>query len=275
MGVKVYKPTSPGRRRASSLDFKEITRRKPEKSLLEKLNKRSGRNNHGRITSRHRGGGFKTVWRRIDFKRDKDGVPARVAAIEYDPNRSCNIALLHYHDGEKRYILAPREIEIGTQILSGDKVEIRTGNCMPLRSIPQGVMVHNIELKPGQGGKIARAAGSYAQVMAKEGHMAHLVMPSGEVRIVRLDCRATVGQVGNLDHGNVKLGKAGRNRLRGRRPHVRGVAMNPCDHPLGGGEGRSKGGRSPCSPTGVIAKGGKTRKRRKQSSKYIIRRRKK
>ncbi len=275
MGIKLYKPTSPGRRRGSSLDWREITRRKPEKSLLEKLNKRSGRNNHGRITTRHRGGGFKPLWRRVDFKRDKDGVPARVAAIEYDPNRSSNIALLHYRDGEKRYIIAPREIEVGSEIVSGEKVEIRIGNCMPLRSIPQGVMVHNIELEPGQGGKIARAAGSYAQIMAKEGQMAHLVMPSGEVRIVRLACRGTVGQVGNLDHGNVKLGKAGRNRLRGRRPHVRGVAMNPCDHPLGGGEGRSKGGRSPCSPTGVIAKGGKTRNRRKHSSKYIMRRRKK
>ena len=274
MGVKIYRPTSPGRRRASALDWKEITKRKPEKSLLEKIRKTAGRNNHGRITARHRGGGHKALWRRIDFKRDKDGVPAKVAAIEYDPNRSCNIALLHYRDGEKRYILAPREVEVGMEVLSGEKVEIRPGNCMPLRSIPQGVMVHNIELEPGQGGKIARAAGSYAQIMAKEGNKAHLVMPSGEVRIVRLDCRATVGQVGNLDHGNVRLGKAGRKRHHGRRPHVRGVAMNPCDHPLGGGEGRSKGGRPPCSPTGVLAKGGKTRNPRKTSNSRIIRRRK-
>jgi large subunit ribosomal protein L2 len=275
MGIKQYRPTSPGRRRGSSLDWAEITRRTPEKSLVEKIAKRSGRNNHGRITSRHRGGGTKTLWRRVDFKRDKDGVPAAVAAVEYDPNRSCNIALLHYRDGEKRYILAPREVTVGSEVLSGEKVEIRAGNCMPIRGIPQGVMVHNIELVPGQGGKIARAAGSYAQVMAKEGRYAHLVMPSGEVRTVRLDCRATIGQVGNLDHANVRLGKAGRNRKRGRRPHVRGVAMNPCDHPLGGGEGRSKGGRSPCSSTGVIAKGGKTRSPRKHSSKYIMRRRKK
>lgn len=275
MGIKTYNPTSPGRRGGSSLDWKEITSRTPEKSLVEKLPKASGRNNHGRITSRHRGGGFKALWRRVDYKRDKDQIPATVATVEYDPNRSCNIALLHYRDGEKRYIIAPREIEVGMEIVSGDTVEIRPGNCLPLQNIPQGVMVHNIELRPGQGGKIARAAGSYAQIMAKEGNQAHLVMPSGEVRIVALDCRATVGQVGNLEHANVTLGKAGRNRKRGRRPHVRGVAMNPCDHPLGGGEGRSKGGRAPCSPTGKVAKGGKTRNRRKQSSKYIIRRRKK
>ncbi len=275
MPVRVYRPTSPGRRFASVLDWSEITKTEPEKSLLERVPNTAGRNNHGRITARHRGGGHKTLWRRVDFRRDKDGVPAVVAAIEYDPNRSCFIALLHYKDGEKRYILAPRDLQVGQQVISGEKVEIRPGNCMPLKNIPQGVMVHNVELTPGQGGKLARAAGTYAQLMAKEGKHAHLVLPSGEVRLVRLECRATIGQVGNLDHDNVRIGKAGRNRHRGRRPHVRGVAMNPCDHPLGGGEGRSKGGRPPCSPTGVLAKGGKTRNPRKQSNKYIIRRRKK
>ncbi len=275
MAVKQYKPTSPGRRKSSVLQWEEITRKKPEKSLLEKLPKRSGRNNHGRITVRHRGGGAKPIWRRIDFKRRKDGIPAKVAAIEYDPNRSSNIALLHYVDGEKRYIVSPRGCTVGMMVVSGEQTDVRKGNCMPLKNIPQGVMVHNIEMKPGQGAKIARSAGAYAQIMAKEGRFAHIVMPSGEVRLIPLVCRATIGQVGNLDHGNVRVGKAGRNRRRGRRPHVRGVVMNPCDHPLGGGEARSKGGRAPCSPTGVIAKGGKTRNKRKHSNKYIVRRRKK
>ena len=275
MGIKIYRPTSAGRRGSSVSDFSEITARAPEKSLLKKLRKHGGRNHHGRITARHRGGGAKAKWRMIDFKRNKDGVPATVATIEYDPNRSCHIALLNYRDGEKRYILAPRDLAVGTEIVSGEKVDIRVGNCLELRHVPQGVMVHNVELKPGQGGRMARAAGMYAQLMAKEGGLAHLVLPSGEVRVVPLACRATVGQVGHLDHQNVRLGKAGRNRLRGRRPHVRGVAMNPVDHPLGGGEGRSKGGRAPCSPTGVLAKGGKTRNPRKHSTQYIIRKRKK
>jgi len=275
MAIRVYRPTSPGRRFASVLDWSEITKKEPEKALLQRIPNTAGRNNHGRITARHRGGGHKTLWRQVDYRRDKDGVPAKVAAIEYDPNRSAFIALLHYRDGEKRYILAPKDLKVGDEVISGEKVDIRPGNCMPLKNIPQGVMVHNVELIPGQGGKLARAAGAYAQVLAKEGKFAHLVLPSGEVRLVQLQCRATIGQVGNLDHDNVRVGKAGRNRHRGRRPHVRGVAMNPCDHPLGGGEGRSKGGRPPCSPTGVLAKGGKTRNPRKHSTRYIIRRRKK
>lgn len=275
MGIKAYKPTSPGRRNATALDGAEITATRPEKSLCERIPNNSGRNNHGRITARHRGGGHKSIWRMVDFKRRKDDVPAKVMSIQYDPNRNCTIALVCYRDGEKSYIIAPRELKVGGDIVSGDKVDVKVGNCMPLKSIPQGVMVHNIEMRAGQGGRIARSAGMFAQIMAKEGDYAHLVMPSGEVRLVHLQCRATVGQVGNLEYQSVWVGKAGRNRHRGWRPYVRGVAMCPCDHPLGGGEARSKSGRPPCSPTGVLAKGGKTRSPRKESSKYIIRRRKK
>ncbi len=275
MGIKAYKPTSPGRRLGTVLDGEDITATRPEKSLCERIGNRSGRNNHGRITSRHRGGGHKSIWRMVDFKRRKDDIPAKVMSIQYDPNRNCSIALVCYRDGEKSYIIAPRELKVGADVVSGDKVDVKVGNCMPLRSIPQGVMVHNIEMRAGQGGRIARSAGMFAQIMAKEGEYAHLVMPSGEVRLVHLRCRATVGQVGNLEYQNVWVGKAGRNRHRGWRPYVRGVAMCPCDHPLGGGEARSKSGRPPCSPTGVLAKGGKTRNPRKESGKYIIRRRKK
>jgi large subunit ribosomal protein L2 len=271
MGLKYYKPTSAGRRFASSVDFSEITETKPEKSLLVKLKKSGGRNNTGRMTMHHIGGGHKPVYRIIDFRRDKDGIPARVATIEYDPNRTAFIALLHYQDGEKRYILAPKELEVGQELLSGDRAEPRPGNCLPLRLIPSGLAIHNIELRPGQGGMMARSAGSSAQLMAKEGDHAHISLPSGEIRKVHLDCRATIGQVGNLDHQNVCIGKAGRKRWMGIRPTVRGSAMNPVSHPMGGGEGRRAGGRDPVSPWGVLAKGGKTRKRRKLSTKLIIR----
>ena len=271
MGLKYYKPTSAGRRFASAVDFSEITETKPEKSLLVKLKKSGGRNNTGRMTMHHIGGGHKPVYRIIDFRRDKDGIPARVATIEYDPNRTAFIALLHYQDGEKRYILAPKELEVGQELLSGDRAEPRPGNCLPLRLIPSGLAIHNIELRPGQGGMMARSAGSSAQLMAKEGDHAHISLPSGEIRKVHLDCRATIGQVGNLDHQNVCIGKAGRKRWMGIRPTVRGSAMNPVSHPMGGGEGRRAGGRDPVSPWGVLAKGGKTRKRRKLSTKLIIR----
>jgi large subunit ribosomal protein L2 len=271
MGLKYYKPTSAGRRFASAVDFSEITETKPEKSLLVKLKKSGGRNNTGRMTMHHKGGGHKPVYRIIDFRRDKDGITARVATIEYDPNRTAFIALLHYQDGEKRYILAPKELEVGQELLSGDRAEPRPGNCLPLRLIPSGLAIHNIELRPGQGGMMARSAGSSAQLMAKEGDHAHISLPSGEIRKVHLDCRATIGQVGNLDHQNVCIGKAGRKRWMGIRPTVRGSAMNPVSHPMGGGEGRRAGGRDPVSPWGVLAKGGKTRKRRKLSTKLIIR----
>ncbi len=273
MGVKVYKKTSPGRRFSSVNTYEEVTKTTPEKSLLRKLNKTGGRNHSGKTTSRFRGGGNKRMYRLIDFRRNKDGVDGKVAGIEYDPNRSCNIALIHYTDGEKRYILAPLGLKVGQAIVSGERVEPRVGNCMPLASIPAGLEIHNIELNPGQGGKMVRSAGGVARLAAKEGNKAVLILPSGEMRMVDIRCRATIGQLGNLDHGNVRLGKAGRRRHLGRRPHVRGVAMNPVSHPLGGGEGRSGGGRHPCSPTGKPAKGGKTRKRRKPSNKMIIRRR--
>lgn len=274
MGIKNYKPTSNGRRFGSTLDRAEITAKRPEKSLVVKLRRKGGRNNFGHITARHRGGGHKPLYRIIDFRRNKDGVPARVATIEYDPNRSALIALLHYRDGEKRYILAPKDIEVGQEIMSGEACEPRVGNCMPLRNIPTGLPIHNIELRVGQGGLIVRSAGASAQLMAKEGSYAQVALPSGEIRMVHLDCRATIGQVGNLDHQNVTLGKAGRKRWKGIRPTVRGTAMNPVAHPMGGGEGRSSGGRHPCSPSGVLAKGGKTRSRRKLSNKHIVRRRK-
>jgi len=274
MGIKIYKPTSPGRRNASVNDYAEITRSRPEKSLVKRINKAGGRNHSGKTTTRFRGGGARRIYRIIDFKRNKDNIPATVAAIEYDPNRTCLIALLHYADGEKRYILAPLGLKIGATVESGTRVEPKVGNCMPLTAIPSGVEVHNIEMNPGQGGKIVRSAGAVARIGAKEGKYAHLILPSGEIRMIPLACRATIGQIGNLDHQHVDIGKAGRKRHMGRRPHVRGKAMNPVAHPLGGGEGRSNGGRHPCSPTGVLAKGGKTRNRRKLSNKRIIRRRK-
>ncbi len=273
MGIKVYKKTSPGRRFSSVNTRDEVTKSTPEKTLLRKLNKTGGRNHSGKITVRFRGGGNKRMYRLVDFKRNKDGVAGRVASIEYDPNRTCHIALIHYRDGEKRYILAPLGLKVDDIIESGEKVEPRIGNCMPMESIPAGLEVHNIEMNPGQGGKMVRTAGGVARLAAKEGKRAVLILPSGEMRMVDIRCRATIGQIGNLDHGNVRLGKAGRRRYLGRRPHVRGVAMNPVAHPLGGGEGRSGGGRHPCSPTGVLAKGGKTRRKRKLSNKMIIRRR--
>ncbi len=273
MGVKHYKPTTPGTRHRSVLTFEEITKKEPEKSLLVSLKKSGGRNNLGRITVRFRGGGHKRAYRIIDFKRRKNGVPAKVAAIEYDPNRSANIALLHYVDGEKRYILAPLGLKVGDMLMSGEEAEIRVGNAMPLSRIPLGTLVHNIELVEGKGGQLARGAGTYAQLVAKEGTYAQLKLPSGEVRMVRQACYATIGQVGNVDHENISIGKAGRARWLGRRPHVRGVAMNPVDHPMGGGEGKSSGGRHPCSPWGKPAKGGKTRKK-KRSDALIVSKRK-
>lgn len=274
MGIRVYKPTTPGRRNASVNDYAEITRSKPEKTLVKRIKKHSGRNHSGKITVRFRGGGARKMYRIIDFKRLKDNIPATVEAIEYDPNRTCHIALLKYEDGEKRYILAPVGIKVGEVLENGDNVEPKPGNCLPLANIPSGLDIHNIEMNPGQGGKMVRTAGASAQLAAKEGPWAHLVLPSGEMRMVPLKCRATIGQIGNADHQNIKIGKAGRKRHMGRKPHVRGKAMNPVAHPLGGGEGRANGGRHPCSPTGVLAKGGKTRNVRKQSSKRIIRRRK-
>ena len=275
MGIRKYKPTSPGRRHGSVLDFAEITTTKPEKSLLEPLKKTGGRNNLGRITCRRRGGGHKRRYRRIDFKRNKDGIPAKVATIEYDPNRSARIALLHYADGEKRYILCPIGLEVGQTISSGTGAEPLPGNAMRLADIPVGLTIHNIELREGRGGQICRSAGGAAQLQAREGKYAVILMPSGELRRIHVNCRATIGRVGNADHQNVKLGKAGRRRHLGRRPHVRGTAMNPVDHPMGGGEGRTAGGRHPCSPTAVLAKGGRTRRRNHPTDKFILRRRKK
>ncbi len=276
MAVKRFKPTSPGRRFATVSTFEEITKLEPEKSLLAPLTKKAGRNSYGRITVRHRGGGHKRSYRIIDFKRIKDGVPAKVAGIEYDPNRSANIALLHYADGEKSYILAPLGIRTGQTILSGAKVEIRPGNAMPLRSVPVGTFVHNIEMKPGHGGQIARSAGTAAQLAAKEGDIGHVRLPSGEVRLVPLNCRATIGQLGNIEHENLTIGKAGRNRWLGKRPTVRGSVMNPCDHPHGGGEGKAPIGlKRPLTPWGKPTLGYKTRKKNKDSDKLIVRRRKK
>jgi len=272
MPVRKYRPTSPGRRFQSVATFEEVTKRTPEKSLLVPLRKTGGRNALGRITCRHRGGGHKQMFRRIDFKRDKHNIPAKVAAIEYDPNRSSRIALLHYADGEKRYILAPLGLQVGDQVMSGSEAEVRVGNALPLRNIPVGLTVHNVELQPGRGAQLVRTAGATAQFVAKEGEHGLLRLPSGEMRKVLLSCMATVGQVGNLDHENVSIGKAGRSRWLGIRPSVRGVAMNPHDHPLGGGEGKSSGGRHPCSPWGKPE--GKTRPRRKASDRYIVKRRK-
>ncbi|MUM76183.1 50S ribosomal protein L2 [Pseudodesulfovibrio sp. F-1] len=273
MATRKLKPTSPGRRFQTISDFAEITRTTPEKSLTKGLTKKAGRNNNGRITARRRGGGHKTLYRIIDFKRNKLGIPAKVAEIEYDPNRSARIALLHYADGEKRYILAPVGLNQGDSILSGEGADIKPGNAMQLQLVPTGTIVHNIELHPGRGGQFCRAAGTYAQLIAKEGKYALLRMPSGEVRKVLAACCATVGQVGNVHHESIKIGKAGRNRWLGRRPKVRGVAMNPVDHPLGGGEGRSSGGRHPVSPWGIPAKGYKTRNKKKASAKLIVKRR--
>jgi len=272
MALISRKPTSAGRRFQTAADFAEITRSKPEKSLVKTLKKTGGRNSYGRITIRHRGGGHKRRYRLIDFKRDKVEVPAKVAAIEYDPNRTVRIALLHYQDGEKRYILAPLELGVGDVVISSPEADIKPGNSLPLQNIPAGTLVHNVELKPGKGGQLARAAGAYAQLMAKEGKYAHLKLPSGEVRMVFLQCRATIGQLSNVEQENISLGKAGRRRWQGRRPHVRGVAMNPVDHPMGGGEGKSSGGRHPVTPWGVPTKGFKTRKV-KESNRFIIKRR--
>ena len=274
MGIKKSKPTSPGRRFATFSDFAEITTDKPERSLLEPLAKTGGRNNLGRVTARHRGGGHKRQYRRIDFKRDKLGIPAKVATIEYDPNRSARIALLHYVDGEKRYILWPRNLKVGDTVITSDKADIQPGNCLPLRAIPLGQHVHNVEMKIGKGGQLVRTAGAYAQLMAKEGKYALLKMPSGEVRMIHQDCKATLGQIGNVEHENAALGKAGRQRHLGRRPKVRGVAMNPVDHPMGGGEGKSSGGRHPCTPWGKPTKGYKTRKKNKYSNRFIVKKRK-
>jgi large subunit ribosomal protein L2 len=271
MGVKKLKPTSPGRRWQTVSDFDTITTSTPEKSLLAPKTRSAGRNSYGRITSRHRGGGHKRRYRIVDFRRTKDGVPARVATIEYDPNRNARIALLHYVDGEKRYILAPVGIEVGDMVESGSKAEIRLGNALPLRNMPTGTVVHAVEFRPGGGAKMARSAGTSVQLMSKEGKVALLRLPSGEMRQVALDCRATVGQVGNTEAELVKIGKAGRSRWKGKRPQSRGVAMNPVDHPLGGGEGRSSGGRHPVSPWGKPER--KTRKKNKASNKYIVRRR--
>ncbi len=273
MGVKRCKPTSPGRRFMSFSDFAEITKTEPEKSFLRPLKKTGGRNNKGRITVRFRGGGHKRRYRLIDFRRDKDGVPAKVAAIEYDPNRSARIALLHYLDGEKRYILAPEGLSVGDMVSSGPDAEVKVGNALPLENIPLGSFIHNLEISPGKGGQMVRSAGAYAQLMAKEGGMAHVKLPSGEIRLFSVKCKATLGQVGNMEHENIVLGKAGRNRWLGRNPHVRGTAMNPVDHPHGGGEGRTKG-RHPVTPWGVPTKGHKTRKKGKYSDKFIVRRRK-
>ena len=274
MGIRVYKPTSAGRRNSSVNDYAELTGSKPEKSLCKRIKKTGGRNHHGVTTTRFRGGGARKIYRIIDFKRKKDGVPAKVATVEYDPNRNCFISLLHYADGEKKYILAPLGIKVGDRIESGAVCEPKVGNAMPLSAIPAGMEIHNIEMRIGQGGKLVRGAGNAAKIMAKEGNWVTIVLPSGEMRMIRQECRATIGRVSNPDHQNVRIGKAGRKRHMGRRPRVRGKAMNPVDHPMGGGEGRSNGGRHPCSPTGLLAKGGKTRNPRSTSNNRIIRRRK-
>jgi large subunit ribosomal protein L2 len=273
MAVKRVNPTSPGRRFQTYSTFEEVSKTEPEKSLIQIIKRSGGRNNNGRITARRRGGGHKRYYRIIDFKRNKDGIPAKVAAIEYDPNRSARIALLHYVDGEKRYILAPLNLKIGDMVMSGPEADIKPGNALPLANIPLGTHIHNIELRLGKGGQIVRSAGTYAQLMAKEDRYALVKLPSGEVRMVLLRCKATVGQLGNVMHENMSDGKAGRSRWKGRRPKVRGVAMNPVDHPMGGGEGRSSGGRHPCSPWGMPTKGYRTRNN-KRTDRYIVKRRK-
>ncbi|MBN2455898.1 MAG: 50S ribosomal protein L2 [Sedimentisphaerales bacterium] len=274
MGIRLYKPTSDGRRNSSVNDYFELSGHSRQKSLCKRISKNGGRNHHGITTARFRGGGARRIYRIIDFKRDKDGVSAKVATVEYDPNRDCFISLLHYYDGEKRYILAPQGIRTGQIVESGISCEPRIGNAMRLGSIPAGMEIHNIEMTAGQGGRLVRGAGNSARIVAKEGDWVTIVLPSGEMRMIRKECRATIGRLSNPDHQNIKLGKAGRKRHIGRRPHVRGKAMNPVAHPMGGGEGRSNGGRHPCSPTGVPAKGGKTRNPRNPSNKRIIRRRK-
>jgi len=273
MGIKQYKPYTPSRRFMTVSDFEEITKKKPEKSLLRPRKRSSGRNNRGRITSRRRGGGHKRKYRIIDFRQEKWGIPARVAAIEYDPNRSARIALLFYADGEKRYILAPVGVKVGDRLMAGPEAEIRPGNRLPLENIPLGTPVYNIEMRPGAGGALVRSAGTSARFMSREGKYGHIRLPSGEVRRILLTCAASIGRVGNLEHGSISGGKAGRSRWAGRRPKVRGVVMNPVDHPMGGGEGRSSGGRHPVSPWGKLAKGGKTRSRTK-SNKHVVKSRK-
>ena len=275
MAIRQYKPVTPGRRQGSVSDFAEITdrKRKPEKSLLLPKKKTGGRNNQGVTCTRFRGGGHKQKYRIIDFKRNRDGLVATVISIEYDPNRSSRIALLEYEDGEKTYILAPEGLAAGDKVMSGEDVEPKIGNCMPLKKIPLGLIIHNVELQPGHGGQVCRSAGTKATLTAREGKWAQITLPSGEVRRVSNECRATIGMIGNTDHMNVSLGKAGRARWMGRRPHNRGTSMNPVDHPMGGGEGRTGGGRNPCGPTGVLAKGGKTRQKRKPSNSSIVRRR--
>jgi len=274
MAIKKFKPTSPGRRHMTASTFEEVTTATPEKSLLEPLKKSGGRNNNGRITKRHTGGGHKRKYRVIDFRREKKEIPARVVSVEYDPNRSSRIALLNYADGEKRYILAPVGLTVGTEVIASETADIQPGNAMMIRSIPLGTWIHNVELKVGKGGQLARSAGAYAMIAAKEGRYAQLRLPSGEVRLVLQECCATIGQVGNTDHENVKIGKAGRNRWLGKRPQSRGVVMNPVDHPHGGGEGKSSGGRHPVTPWGVPTKGYKTRSN-KRTDRFIVRRRNK
>lgn len=274
MALRTYKPTSAGIRHKTCLTFDEINKSSPNKGLLERIKKSGGRNAGGRITSRHIGGGHKRRYRLIDFKRDKDGVPSKVAAIEYDPNRSARIALLHYADGEKRYVLAPKGLNVGDRVVAGEEAEIKPGNALPIKNIPLGTLIHNIEMNLGKGGQLVRSAGASAQLMAKEGKYAQVRLPSSEVRLVLQECRATIGEVGNSDHSNVNIGKAGRNRWLGNRPKVRGVAMNPVDHPHGGGEGKSSGGRHPVSPWGMPTKGYKTRNN-SRTDKFIVRKRKK
>lgn len=275
MAVKIYRPTSPGKRGRSGHYFSEITKDKPEKSLTHSLKRKGGRNNQGRISIRHKGGGAKRKYRMIDFKRDKDGIPGYVASIEYDPNRSARIALLHYKDGEKRYIIAPKDLKVGDEIISGKEAPLKNGNAFTLREIPEGSQIHNVELKPGKGAQLVRSAGTNAQLLSKEEKYGQVKLPSGEVRLIPLECKATVGQVGNVEHENIQGGKAGRSRWLGRRPGVRGVAMNPVDHPHGGGEGRSGPGRHPVTPWGKPTRGAKTRRKRKFSDRLIIQRRKK
>jgi len=274
MGIKFYKPTTPGRRGMMGQDFSLLTKKEPEKKLIKAIKKNSGRNVYGRITSRHLGGGAKKIYRIIDFKRNKDNIEGKVAAIEYDPNRNTFIALIVYADGEKRYILAPLDLKVGDKVISGEKVEVQIGNCMPLKNIPSGTTIHNIELVPGLGGKLVRSAGCAAQLTSKSDKYAFITMPSGEIRLIDLRCRATIGQLSNFEYNSIEWGKAGRIRYLGRRPHVRGTAMNPVDHPHGGGEGRSKGNH-PQTPWGVPCKGYKTRDKKKLTNKFIIKRRKK
>lgn len=272
MAIVKYKPTSPGRRFQTCSDFEEITRNEPEKSLLRPIKKTGGRNSYGRMTMRRMGGGHKRRYRLVDFRRDKDNIPAKVFSVEYDPNRTSRIALLHYADGEKRYIIAPAKLSVGDQVVSSEKADIKPGNAIPLKNIPLGSLIHNLELKVGKGGQLIRSAGSYGQLMAKEGNYAQVRLPSGEVRKVFIECRATIGQVGNIENENISIGKAGRSRWLGKRPKVRGVVMNPVDHPMGGGEGKSSGGRHPCTPWGIPTKGRKTRNN-KMTDKYIVKRR--